>query len=203
MTKGIDKYSIDSTDYTVGQDNVQKWGFDVHNPVFGISAGLIGLFLLMTALMDAESAKALLDGVKWKIIGSFDWLFIWSGNIFVLFCIALIVTPLGKIRLGGQDATADYSYVSWLSMLFAAGMGIGLMFWSVAEPVAYFTGWYKTPLGVEANTAEAAKLAMGAPCITGVFTLGDLWCGCFISAFFAYNKGLPPSIRSILSNTRR
>ena len=45
MTKGIDKYSIDSTDYTVGQDNVQKWGFDVHNPVFGISAGLIALFL--------------------------------------------------------------------------------------------------------------------------------------------------------------
>lgn len=50
MTKGIDKYSIDSTDYTVGQDNVQKWGFDVHNPVFGISAGLIGLFLLATLL---------------------------------------------------------------------------------------------------------------------------------------------------------
>ena len=44
MTKGIDKYSIDSTDYTVGQDNVQKWGFDVHNPVFGISAGFIALF---------------------------------------------------------------------------------------------------------------------------------------------------------------
>ncbi|GLT20034.1 BCCT family transporter [Vibrio zhanjiangensis] len=198
MTKGIDKYSIDSTDYTVGQDNVQKWGFDVHNPVFGVSAGLIGLFLVMTALMDAESAKALLDGIKWKIIGSFDWLFIWSGNIFVLFCIALIVTPFGKIRLGGQDATADYSYLSWLSMLFAAGMGIGLMFWSVAEPVAYFTGWYKTPLGVEPNTAEAAKLAMGATmyhwglhpwAIYGVVALS--------LAFFAYNKGLPLSIRSI------
>ncbi|MFY2506979.1 BCCT family transporter [Vibrio pectenicida] len=198
MTKGIDKYSINSTDYTVGQDNVQKWGFDVHNPVFGISAGLIGLFLIMTAVMDAESAKAVLDGVKWKIIGNFDWLFIWSGNIFVLFCIALIVTPLGKIRLGGENATADYSYVSWLSMLFAAGMGIGLMFWSVAEPVAYFTGWYETPLGVEANTAEAAKLAMGATmyhwglhpwAIYGVVALS--------LAFFAYNKGLPLSIRSI------
>ncbi|MBU2896230.1 BCCT family transporter [Vibrio hepatarius] len=198
MTKGIDKYSINSTDYTVGQDNVQKWGFDVHNPVFGISAGLIGLFLIMTAIMDAESAKAVLDGVKWKIIGNFDWLFIWSGNIFVLFCIALIVTPLGKIRLGGENATADYSYVSWLSMLFAAGMGIGLMFWSVAEPVAYFTGWYETPLGVEANTAEAAKLAMGATmyhwglhpwAIYGVVALS--------LAFFAYNKGLPLSIRSI------
>ena len=85
MTKGIDKYSIDSTDYTIGQDNVQKWGFDVHNPVFGWSAGLIAAFLVFTLIMDGESAKAALDGIKWKIIGSFDWLFIWSGNIFVIF----------------------------------------------------------------------------------------------------------------------
>ena len=198
MTKGIDKYSIDSTDYTVGQDNVQKWGFDVHNPVFGWSAGLIAAFLIAVLIMDAESAKATLDGIKWQIIGSFDWLFIWSGNLFVIFCLALIVSPYGKIRLGGTDATADFSYVSWLSMLFAAGMGIGLMFWSVAEPVAYFTGWYETPLGVEANTPEAARLALGATmyhwglhpwAIYGVVALS--------LAFFAYNKGLPLSIRSI------
>ncbi|KWU01680.1 BCCT transporter [Vibrio toranzoniae] len=198
MTKGIDKYSIDSTDYTVGQDNVQKWGFDVHNPVFGISAGLIALFLIAILLTDTASAKAALDGVKGQIINSFDWLFIWSGNIFVIFCLGLIVSPFGKIRLGGIDATADYSFISWLSMLFAAGMGIGLMFWSVAEPAAYFTGWYETPLGVEANTPEAARLALGATmyhwglhpwAIYGVVALS--------LAFFSYNKGLPLSIRSI------
>ncbi|MDC5706231.1 BCCT family transporter [Vibrio europaeus] len=198
MTKGIDKYSIDSTDYTIGQDNVQKWGFDVHNPVFGWSASLIAAFLIAVLVMDAGSAKAALDGIKFQIIGSFDWLFIWSGNIFVIFCLALIVSPLGKIRLGGTDATADYSYLSWLSMLFAAGMGIGLMFWSVAEPVAYFTGWFETPLNVEANSPEAAKLALGATmyhwglhpwAIYGVVALS--------LAFFAYNKGLPLSIRSI------
>lgn len=198
MTKGIDKYSIDSTDYTIGQDNVQKWGFDVHNPVFGVSAGLIAVFLLATLLTDPEVAKSVLDGVKWKIIGSFDWLFIWAGNIFVLFCLFLIVSPYGKIRLGGKEATADYSFVSWLSMLFAAGMGIGLMFWSVAEPTAYYTGWYETPLGVEAYTPEAAKLALGATmfhwglhpwAIYGVVALS--------LAFFAYNKGMPLSIRSV------
>ncbi|MGP8307602.1 BCCT family transporter [Vibrio sp. YIC-376] len=198
MTKGIDKYSIDSTDYTVGQDNVQKWGFDVHNPVFGISAGLIALFLVAALVLDSHTAKTVLDGIKWQIIGSFDWLFIISGNIFVIFCLALIVSPLGKIRLGGKDAVADYSFMSWLSMLFAAGMGIGLMFWSVAEPVAYFTGWYETPLGVEANTPEAAKLALGATmfhwglhpwAIYGVVALS--------LAFFTYNKGLPLSMRSI------
>ncbi|MFS1476733.1 BCCT family transporter [Vibrio lentus] len=198
MTKGIDKYSIDSTDYTVGQDNVQKWGFDVHNPVFGISAGLITLFLVGILITDTASAKAALDGVKGQIINSFDWLFIWSGNIFVIFCLGLIVSPYGKIRLGGVDATADYSFMSWLSMLFAAGMGIGLMFWSVAEPAAYYTGLYETPLGVEANTPEAAKLALGATmyhwglhpwAIYGVVALS--------LAFFSYNKGLPLSIRSI------
>lgn len=198
MTKGIDKYSIDNTDYTVGQDNVQKWGFDVHNPVFGISAGLILLFLIATLVSDPETAKATLDGIKWKIIGSFDWLFIWAGNIFVIFCLGLIVSPYGKIRLGGKEATADYSFMSWLAMLFAAGMGIGLMFWSVAEPVAYFTGWYETPLGVEAYSPEAARLALGATmfhwglhpwAIYGVVALS--------LAFFCYNKGLPLSIRSI------
>ncbi|NOI32704.1 BCCT family transporter [Vibrio cyclitrophicus] len=198
MTKGIDKYSIDSTDYTVGQDNVQKWGFDVHNPVFGISAGLIALFLIGVLITDTASAKAALDGVKGQIINSFDWLFIWSGNIFVIFCLGLIVSPYGKIRLGGVDATADYSFMSWLSMLFAAGMGIGLMFWSVAEPAAYYTGWYETPLNVTANTPEAAKLALGATmyhwglhpwAIYGVVALS--------LAFFSYNKGLPLSIRSI------
>ncbi|MGF1802209.1 BCCT family transporter [Vibrio gigantis] len=198
MTKGIDKYSIDSTDYTVGQDNVQKWGFDVHNPVFGISAGLIALFLIGVLITDTASVKAALDGVKGQIINSFDWLFIWSGNIFVIFCLGLIVSPYGKIRLGGVDATADYSFMSWLSMLFAAGMGIGLMFWSVAEPAAYYTGWFETPLNVEANTPEAAKLALGATmyhwglhpwAIYGVVALS--------LAFFSYNKGLPLSIRSI------
>ncbi|WP_029853194.1 BCCT family transporter, partial [Vibrio parahaemolyticus] len=90
------------------------------------------------------------------------------------------------------------SFMSWLAMLFAAGMGIGLMFWSVAEPVAYFTGWYETPLGVEANSPEAARLALGATmfhwglhpwAIYGVVALS--------LAFFTYNKGLPLSMRSI------
>jgi len=198
MAKSDDKYSINNTDYTVGQDNIKKWGFDVHNPVFGISAGLILLFLIAVLISDAASAKAVLDGLKWKIIANFDVLFIWSGNIFVLFCLALIFSPYGKIRLGGQDAVAEHSRLSWFAMLFAAGMGIGLMFWSVAEPVAYFTGWYKTPLNVAPNTPEAARLALGATmfhwglhpwAIYGVVALS--------LAFFAYNKGLPLSVRSI------
>ena len=198
MSINRDKYSIDNTDYTVGQDNVQKWGFDVHNPVFGISASLIGLFLVAILLVEPETSKSVLDGIKWQIIGAFDGLFMWSANIFVIFCLILIVSPYGKIRLGGDDAKSDYSRMSWIAMLFAAGMGIGLMFWGVAEPVAYYTGWYETPLNVTANTPEAAKLALGATmfhwglhpwAIYGVVALS--------LAFFAYNKGLPLSMRSV------
>ncbi len=198
MSINRDKYSIENTDYTIGQDNVQKWGFDVHNPVFGISASLIGIFLIAILMAEPETAKSVLDGIKWQIIGAFDSLFMWSANIFVIFCLALIASPYGKIRLGGDDAKADYSMLSWIAMLFAAGMGIGLMFWGVAEPVAYFTGWYETPLNVTANTPEAAQLALGATmfhwglhpwAIYGVVALS--------LAFFAYNKGLPLSMRSV------
>ncbi|KJY99048.1 BCCT family transporter [Pseudoalteromonas ruthenica] len=198
MSEHHDKYSIENTDYTVGQDNVQKWGFDVHNPVFGVSAGLILVFLIAISVTDPATAKGALDGIKWDIIGNFDALFMWAANIFVIFCLALIVSPYGNIRLGGESARPTHSRISWLAMLFAAGMGIGLMFWGVAEPVAYFTGWYETPLGVEANTPEAAKVAMGATMFHWGLHPWAIYAVVALSlAFFAYNKGLPLSIRSI------
>ncbi|MDA7745965.1 BCCT family transporter [Psychromonas sp.] len=198
MSLNDDKYSIENTDYTIGQDNVQKWGFDVHNSVFTISAGLIVLFLLTIMIVDPATSKAALDGIKWKIIGSFDDLFMWSANIFVLFSLALIVSPFGKIRLGGDDAKSDYSRLSWIAMLFAAGMGIGLMFWGVAEPAAYYTGWYETPLNVTANTPEAAELALGATMFHwGLHPWAMYGVVALSLAFFAFNKGLPLSMRSV------
>ncbi|ANG61615.1 glycine/betaine ABC transporter [Marinobacterium aestuarii] len=184
------------TDYELGQDNVQIMGMDVHNPVFGVSAGLILLFIVGTLLFPAE-AKVALTGARGWSIDNFDWLFMIGGNLFVLFCLALIVLPVGKVRLGGAKAKPEYSTMSWFSMLFAAGMGIGLMFWSVAEPVAYYTDWYGTPLNVAPRTAEGADLALGATmyhwglhpwAIYGVVALS--------LAFFCYNKGLPMTIRS-------
>ncbi|MGK0445468.1 MAG: BCCT family betaine/carnitine transporter [Bermanella sp.] len=198
MPNPNDKYSIHSTDYTVGQHNVQRWGFDVHNPVFGTSAALILAFLVTVLVMDSATAKAALDGLKWDIIGAFDGFFMWSANIFVIFCLALVVSPYGKIRLGGDSAKPEHSILSWLAMLFAAGMGIGLMFWGVAEPVAYFTGWYETPLGVEANTPEAARMALGATMYHWGLHPWAIYAVVALSlAFFTYNKGLPLSIRSV------
>ena len=198
MSQTTDKYSIENTDYSVGQDNIQKWGFDVHNPVFGFSAGLIILFLVALLVVDPATAKAALDGAKWQIIGNFDTLFMWSGNIFLIFCIGLVLSPFGKIRIGGADAKPEHSNISWIAMLFAAGMGIGLMFWGVAEPVAYFTGWFETPLGVEAYSEEAKRAALGATMFHWGLHPWAIYAVVALSmAFFAFNKGLPLSIRSV------
>ncbi len=184
------------TDYEVGQDNVEVMGMDLHNPVFFISAVVILLFVVLTLIFPA-GAKEALDGAKWWSINNFDWLFMLAGNIFVLFCLILIFLPVGKIRLGGKDAKPEFSRISWFSMLFAAGMGIGLMFWSVAEPIAYYTGWYKTPLGVEANTAEAADMAMAATMYHWGLHPWAIYSVVGLSlAFFTYNKKLPLTIRS-------
>ncbi|NVK39031.1 MAG: BCCT family transporter [Gammaproteobacteria bacterium] len=184
------------TDFEIGQDNVQPMGMDIHNPVFFISALLIIVFVLGSILFPAES-NAMLSGAKGWVINHFDWLFMLSANIFVVFCVALIFLPVGRLRIGGADAKPEYSTLSWLAMLFAAGMGIGLMFWSVAEPLAYYTDWYGTPLNTPANTDAAANIAIGATmfhwglhpwAIYGVVALS--------LAFFAYNKGMPLTIRS-------
>jgi betaine/carnitine transporter, BCCT family len=181
------------TDYQIGQDNIRTMGLDLHAPVFPVSAALILLFVIMSLLFP-EQANETLNSARVWIGQQFDWLFLSAGNIFVLFCLALILLPVGKIRIGGEDATPDYSLPSWFAMLFAAGMGIGLMFWAVAEPVGYFTDWFGTPLEVGGGDATAS---LGATmyhwglhpwAIYGVVALS--------LAFFAYNKGLPLTIRS-------
>ncbi|TLF53039.1 BCCT family transporter [Halomonas urmiana] len=179
-----------------GHDNTQILGLDFHNPVFPLSALAIIAFILY-ALVYPDAANTQLTATRDWSIEYFDWLFMIAGNLFVILCLVLIVLPLGRIRLGGPNAKPEHSLVSWFSMLFAAGMGIGLMFWSVAEPVAYYTDWYGTPLNTAAGTPEGARAAMGATmfhwglhpwAIYGVVGLS--------LAFFAYNRGLPLTLRS-------
>ena len=181
------------TDYQLGQDNVHWLGLDLHNPVFIVSAALILLFVGVSLIVPEQSNEVLTSTRVW-LGETFDWLFLSAGNIFVVFCLLMIAVPFGKIRIGGDDARPDFSLMSWFAMLFAAGMGIGLMFWSVAEPVGYFTEWFGTPLNMG---GEDAASALGATmyhwglhpwAIYGVVALS--------LAFFTYNKGLPLTIRS-------
>ena len=190
---GNDEYDCD---YEVGQDNVEWLGLDIHNPVFFLSAGLILTFCL-SALAMPDLAADVLTGARDWTINTFDWFFVVTVNLVFLFCVALGLSPLGRIRLGGADAKPEFSTRSWLAMLFAAGVGIGMVFYGAAEPLAYYTDWAGTPLGVEAGTPEAERMAYAATIFHWGVTPWAVYAIVGLAlAFFAFNKGLPLTIRS-------
>lgn len=201
------------TDYSIGQDNVAPryvLEFDFHQKVFSISAlGIVGFTIL--ALAFQNQVEPIFTGMRDWLTGNLGWFFLTAGNIFVLLCLALVVSPLGKIRLGGPEATPDFGYIGWFSMLFAAGMGIGLMFYGVSEPLSHYTaalGGVTTdetgartdwaPLGGAAgDTAEAARLGMAATIFHwGLHPWAIYAVVALALALFAYNKGLPLTLRS-------
>ncbi|QIR05729.1 BCCT family transporter [Salinivibrio costicola] len=215
MMKPDGKVNPIDTDYQVGQDNVAvklgPFGFDIHNRVFMVSGLAIMAFVFVTLAFQNQIGPVFGDLRGW-LTSNLDWFFLSAGNIFVIACLVLIVSPLGRVRLGGTEAKPDYSYAGWFAMLFAAGMGIGLMFYGVSEPLTHFqtslggtavdangirTDW--APLGAAAGDAEAARrLGMSATifhwglhpwAIYAVLALG--------LALFAYNKGLPLTMRSV------
>ena len=197
------------TDFEVGQDNIDgslgPIGFDIHNPVFVISGITSVVFVLLTMIFPDQAGAVFLT-VRNFATTKLDWVFMIIVNFFVIFCIALIFMPMSKVRLGGEDAVPEYSYPAWFAMLFAAGMGIGLLFFGVLEPVYHMN--VSGPLGVPSPIAadgsiivenvEAAR-AMG---LAATFYHWGLhgWAVYAIMALalalFTYNKGLPFSIRS-------
>ncbi|MBK0399620.1 BCCT family transporter [Limibaculum sp. M0105] len=201
---------IIATDYEIGQDNITTsigpFGLDIHNPVFAISGLSIVAFTFLT-LAFQDSVGPIFNDLRSWLTGSLDWFFLASANIFVLVCLALIVTPLGSVRLGGKEATPDYSYFGWFAMLFAAGMGIGLMFFGVLEPVYHMA--ISEPLGVPAPFDESGNLipenvdaavAMGMAATIfhwGLHPWAIYAVVALALALFSFNKGLPLTMRSI------
>ncbi|WP_339108225.1 BCCT family transporter [Thioclava sp. GXIMD4216] len=193
------------TDYSVGQDNIEgsvgRLDFDIHNPVFAISAVAVVLFVLFT-LVFPQTAQSLFSWLFSSVTGGFDWFFLSAGDIFVLFSLFLIVSPWGKVRLGGSEATPDFGYPAWFAMLFAAGMGIGLMFYGVGEPLTHFStsfaGAAGAPLGgAQGDTEAAFKLGMAATIYHWALHPWAIYAVLALAlALFSYNKGLPLTIRS-------
>ena len=202
--------SAAETDYEVGQDNIEVFGLDIHNPVFIISAGTIVAFVALVLLFPA-GAESFFGWLRPALTDSFDWPLMLAANIFVLFSIFLAISPLGKIRLGGPDAEPDFGYLGWFAMLFAAGMGIGLMFFGVSEPLSHFdaslggvtledgarTDW--APLGgAQGDAAMAYSNAMAATIFHWGLHPWAIYAVVGLAlAFFAYNRGLPLTLRSV------
>lgn len=184
------------TDYEIGRDNVEWLGIEMHNPVFFLSAGLILLFSAAT-LAFPQMAYDALTTIQSGMLSMFDWLFVVAPIVTLVFCIGFAVSPLGAIRLGGADARPEFGTFSWVAMLFAAGVGIGYMFYGAAEPLGYYTDWAGAPFDAEPGTEASKRLAFSASLFHwGLFPWGVYAIVGLAFGFFAYNKGLPLTIRS-------
>ncbi len=186
------------TEYELGQDNIRPFGLDIHNPVFLISSILIMAFVLLS-LANQEAAASFFGWLRPWLTSNFDWFLVISVNIILVFCLVLIFLPIGSVRIGGKDAVPDYSYSGWIAMMFAAGIGIGLLFFGVLEPV-YYTfseGGNARPLNIDAT--QPGNEYVGIVGTIHHWGLGG-WCVYAVVgltlAIFAYNKGLPMTLRS-------
>ncbi|WP_256684374.1 BCCT family transporter [Halococcus qingdaonensis] len=182
-----------------GDTNKQLLGgrFDVHPIVFPGALLLIGLFIAITLLMGQEQASTVFVGLRTFLESTFGWFYIIAVNVFLFTILYFTFSKYGSIRIGGVEAEKEFSTFSWMAMLFSAGMGIGLMFYSVAEPMLYF-GSPPVFFGAEAETGAAGAAAMAQTifhwglspwAIYGLVGLG--------LAFFSFNRGLPLTFRSI------
>jgi choline/glycine/proline betaine transport protein len=166
------------------------------NPrVFGGASAIIVLLLATTIAMPGTADVAFKAAQSWTI-GMFGWFYIASVAVFLVVVLTLGFGPAGKLKLGPDDAEPDFPYLSWLAMLFAAGMGIGLMYFAVAEPIQH----YISPPEAKSGTILAAREAMA---ITfhhyGVHAWAIYALVGMSLAYFTYRKNMPLTLKSGLS----
>jgi choline/glycine/proline betaine transport protein len=166
----------------------------VNRPVFLWSAGITLLFVL-SGVIAPEASAATFAAVQSWIVTELGWIYLLAVAIFLMLMLYLGVSSYGNIKLGPNHSEPDFSYPAWFSMLFAAGMGIGLVFFGVAEPVNHFT---KPPVGDPA-TAAAARTAMEISYFHWGLHAWAVYAVIGLSlAYFSYRHGLPLTMRSAL-----
>lgn len=128
--------------------------------VFYFSIAIVALFIFWGMIpankLPDYNLGAVSTAVHSFLIDKFGWFYLLAATTFLVFCLFLIFSKYGNIRLGRDDEKPEYSNLTWFAMLFSAGMGIGLVFWGVAEPISHY---YEPPAG-EGGTPEAARTAM-------------------------------------------
>lgn len=163
-------------------------------PVFYVASGLVILLLIFASLFPTQ-ADQLFSGLQASIIGNGSWFYVLTVAIILITVVFLGFSRYGDIKLGPDHATPDYTNITWFSMLFSAGMGIGLMFFGVAEPVMHFLA----PPATDPATVEAARQAMNITFFHwGLHAWSIYAIVALILAFFSYRHGLPLTLRSAL-----
>ncbi len=172
----------------------KRWfRIDLHPWVFSISAALI-IFSVAFTIFYQKHVGGLFETLQENIASVAGWFFVMTMNIILVYMVSLIFSRYSDVRIGGEDAEPEFTTMGWFSMLFSAGMGIGLLFYGVAEPMFHFVA---SPLA-EPGTPEAARIAMDLSFLHwglhpwGIYSLVGL-----SLAIFCFNKGLPLSIRSV------
>ena len=167
--------------------------FDIQPQVFYPSIVLIIGFILLS-IFGGEPVRLFFSEASQWITQSTGWLFILGVNFFIIFCLWLAFGQYGRVRIGGESAETEFSLFSWFSMLFSAGMGIGLLYFGVSEPIQHFL---KPPIP-QASTADLAIQALDFTFLHYGLHAWSIYCIVGLSlAYFAFNRGLPFSLRSI------
>src|SRR5918993_1189196 len=167
-------------------------GLPVDKVVFGIAAVMSVGFVLVGALWPEDVAGVTGEVLAW-ITENFGWLVVLTSASFVLFSAYLAFTRYGNIRLGPDNSEPEFSTFSWVSMMFATGMGIGLMFWGVAEPLTYLTA--TDPASIppgrgDPSTPDSARVAMEYAFFHWGFHLWAMYAVIGLAiGYFAYRKG--------------
>ncbi len=156
-------------------------------PVF-VTSALLAVAFVLWGVVSPASLGAVAESVNAWITGTLGWLYIFSATGFLVFVIVLMASRYGRVKLGPSDSTPEYGNVSWFAMLFTAGMGIGLVFYAVSEPISHFTA---PPTG-DGSSPEAARNAM----LYTFFHWGlHPWAIYIVLGlslgYFAFRKGLP------------
>jgi len=178
----------------VYKDKAGKKLLDLNPLVFGISVTAILLFVVLS-LIFLQEMNAVFNATQAWVANQTGWFFVLGTNVILGYCIYLIFSRFAHIRIGGEDARPDFSLLGWFAMLFSAGMGIGLLFYSVAEPMYHLL---IPPHGAEPGTVGAYEDAMMTTFLHwglhpwAVYALVGLALG-----FFAFNKKRPLSIRVV------
>ncbi len=155
------------------------------NAVFAVSL-LVTLLTAAWAICGSSSFMNFASALYGFLSKDMGWLYLLLIGGFVLFCLFLAFSRYGNIKLGADDEEPEYGAVSWFAMLFCAGMGVGLVFWSVSEPLAHFL----SPDGIEGGTGEAADFAMQATFMHWGIHPWTIYAICGLAiAYFSYRKG--------------
>ncbi|UTW10680.1 BCCT family transporter [Marinobacterium rhizophilum] len=166
------------------------------DPIVTVISMIVVIGFVIFCGLQAEAAGAFFQQISDNILNNFKWFYLSVVTGVLVLLIYLMFSRHGHVRLGRDDERPEFSYRSWLAMLFSGGMGIGLIFWSVAEPMWHYAG---NPFAAAGLSDEAAATAMRITFFHwGLHPWAIFIIVALVMAYFAYRKGLPLTMRSVL-----